>query len=138
MPTTSPDTCAHCGGKIPPRSDPRGRKARYCSDACRAAASRERRRARHAEELREAREQATLEFHSPDDFARGGAQILREIAAEFRRGEPPLVTHAAADLIAASDELSAAKREFSARESAKNAAPPRMNRRQRRAAKRRR
>lgn len=138
MPTTSPDTCAHCGGKIPPRGDPRGRKARYCSDACRAAASRERRRARHAEELREAREQAAIEFHSPDDFARGGAQILREIAAEFRRGEPPYVTHAAADLIAACNELGDAMREYNARESAKNATPPRMNRRQRRAAKRKR
>lgn len=34
--------CAHCGGAIPARADPRGRRARYCSGACRAAASRAR------------------------------------------------------------------------------------------------
>src|SRR5699024_2096952 len=34
--------CAHCGGAIPPRTDSRGRRARYCCGACRAAASRAR------------------------------------------------------------------------------------------------
>ena len=34
--------CAHCGGGIPGRIDPRGRRARYCCGACRAAASRAR------------------------------------------------------------------------------------------------
>lgn len=34
--------CAHCGGVIPGRLDPRGRRARYCCGACRAAASRAR------------------------------------------------------------------------------------------------
>ena len=34
--------CAQCGGPIPPRPDPRGQRARYCSGACRARASRER------------------------------------------------------------------------------------------------
>lgn len=34
--------CAHCGGAIPGRLDPRGRRARYCCGACRAAASRAR------------------------------------------------------------------------------------------------
>ena len=36
------EKCAHCGGAIPARSDPRGRRARYCCGACRAAASRAR------------------------------------------------------------------------------------------------
>ena len=35
-------SCAHCGGAIPGRLDPRGRRARYCCGACRAAASRAR------------------------------------------------------------------------------------------------
>lgn len=34
--------CAYCGAAIPARVDPRGRRARYCSGACRAAASRAR------------------------------------------------------------------------------------------------
>lgn len=33
--------CKRCGGSLPPRRDTRGRRAIYCSGACRAAAHRE-------------------------------------------------------------------------------------------------
>lgn len=61
----APDTCAHCDGPIPSRTDPRGRKAHYCSDACRAAASRARRELRHHQELAEARAQASATPRTP-------------------------------------------------------------------------
>ena len=59
--------CAHCGGDIPPRTDPRGRKARYCSSACRAAASRARRTQQHHAEVAEAREQLALDMQESSE-----------------------------------------------------------------------
>lgn len=84
------DTCAQCGGKIPPRPDPRGRRAKYCSDACRAAASRERARQRHAQEVEAARLQATLDLKTPQETL---AEIVQELEATTRiirdRGDVP-------------------------------------------------
>nr|CAH64540.1 hypothetical protein [Corynebacterium glutamicum] len=60
-------SCAYCGGLIPPRPDPRGRRAKYCSDACRAAASRERANKRHAQEVEAARLQAALDLKTPQE-----------------------------------------------------------------------
>ena len=84
------DTCAQCGGKIPPRPDPRGRRAKYCSDACRAAASRERARQRHAQEVEAARLQATLDLRTPQETL---AEIVQELEATTRiirdRGDVP-------------------------------------------------
>lgn len=71
----SEQQCRRCGDPLPPRSDPRGRPARYCSGACRAAASRARRAAevaaqppsseaviRAVEELAETAEHRALTF----------------------------------------------------------------------------
>lgn len=84
------DMCAQCGGEIPPRPDPRGRRAKYCSDACRAAASRERARQRHAQEVEAARLQATLDLRTPQETL---AEIVQELEATTRiirdRGDVP-------------------------------------------------
>ena len=84
------DTCAQCGGKIPPRPDPRGRRAKYCSDACRAAASRERARQRHAQEIEAARLQAELDLKTPQETL---AEVVQELEATTRiirdRGDVP-------------------------------------------------
>lgn len=84
------DMCAQCGGEIPPRPDPRGRRAKYCSDACRAAASRERARQRHAQEVEAARLQATLDLKTPQETL---AEIVQELEATTRiirdRGDVP-------------------------------------------------
>ena len=103
---TATDMCQQCGYSIPPRPDPRGRRAKYCSDACRAAASRERARQRHAEELAAAQAQATLDFRTPDDML---AEVVQELEAVARivqdRGEVPAslrpVVDAAQALVAA-------------------------------------
>ena len=52
--------CAQCGGPIPPRPDPRGQRARYCSGACRARASRERAAAKWRAEVEAEAEKARL------------------------------------------------------------------------------
>lgn len=83
-------SCAYCGGLIPPRPDPRGRRAKYCSDACRAAASRERARQRHAQEVEAARLQAALDLKTPQETL---AEIVQELQATTRiirdRGDVP-------------------------------------------------
>lgn len=75
----APATCAHCGGPIPPRTDPRGRKARYCSDACRAAASRARRELRHRQELIEARAQVSGAPRTPAEKLTDATQTVRAL-----------------------------------------------------------
>lgn len=75
----APATCAHCGGPIPPRTDPRGRKARYCCDACRAAASRARRKLRHRQELAEARAQASGAPRTPAEKLTDATQTVRAL-----------------------------------------------------------
>lgn len=70
--------CAWCGGKIPSRIDARGRKARYCSGACRAAAARERARTAHQDELKRAQERAQ------DTFVLGNpSEILATVVTEI-------------------------------------------------------
>lgn len=51
-----------CGNLFPPRSDPRGRRARFCSAACRSAAYRARKNAEHVAELETARTQTSIDF----------------------------------------------------------------------------
>ena len=83
-------SCAYCGGLIPPRPDPRGRRAKYCSDACRAAASRERANKRHAPEVEAARLQAALDLKTPQETL---AEVVQELEATTRiirdRGDVP-------------------------------------------------
>jgi len=75
----APAACAHCGGPIPSRTDPRGRKARYCSDACRAAASRARRELRHRQELAEARAQTNATTRTPAEKLTDDAETVRAL-----------------------------------------------------------
>lgn len=87
---TATGMCQRCGYPIPPRPDPRGRRAKYCSDACRAAASRERARQRHAEELAAAQSQAVLDFRTPDEALDEVVQELEAVARIVQdRGEVP-------------------------------------------------
>lgn len=91
--------CERCGAPIPPRTDPRGRKARYCSDACRAAASRERREQRHRDEVTQAREQLALRL--PHEQAADAAKLVREMTRDFHSGREFPVTPQHQELIAA-------------------------------------
>lgn len=75
----APATCAHCGSPIPSRTDPRGRKARYCSDVCRAAASRARRELRHRAELIEAGAQAGANPRTPAEKLTDAAETVRAL-----------------------------------------------------------
>ncbi|MFF2123761.1 hypothetical protein ACFVXH_41230, partial [Kitasatospora sp. NPDC058184] len=65
-------------------------RAKYCSDACRAAASRERARQRHAQEVEAARLQAALDLKTPQETL---AEIVQELEATTRiirdRGDVP-------------------------------------------------
>lgn len=77
--------CERCGKKIPPRLDPRGRKARFCSDACRAAANRKRRADEHQAALEEARVQSMIDLSPPPtwhDRCLDAEKVLRAIADE--------------------------------------------------------
>ena len=122
-------SCAYCGGLIPPRPDPRGRRAKYCSDACRAAASRERVAKRHAEELEAARSQMALEVRPPSEIL---AMVVTELDAAARiirdRGAVPAgmtnIVNAAFRVAVAAQDVSAPP-------------PPAPNRQQRRASKKR-
>lgn len=68
--------CIRCGGGLPVRVDPRGRPARYCSDACRASASRERASA-GARAARVQAEARAYERGKKDGYAEGWAEALR-------------------------------------------------------------
>lgn len=120
-------SCAYCGGLIPPRPDPRGRRAKYCSDACRAAASRERTNKRHADELETARSQMSLAVLPP---AQMSSMIVTELEAVERiirdRGEVPEAMTAI---------VNAAFRVAVAAQDATPPPPPALNRQQRRASK---
>ncbi|CCE54955.1 putative uncharacterized protein [Corynebacterium casei UCMA 3821] len=103
--------CAWCGNEIPPRIDPRGRKARYCSGACRAAAARERTRNAHQDELKRAQECAQDSFvlGNPSEIL---ATVVTEIDATTRlirdRGDVPAsceeMVNAARALVAAAEQ----------------------------------
>lgn len=103
--------CVWCGRKIPPKIDPRGRKARYCCGACRAAAARERARTAHQDELKRAQERAQDSFvlGSPSEIL---ATVVTEIDATTRllQSRPELLdscaemVNAARKLVAAVDE----------------------------------
>ena len=97
--------CEHCGAPIPPRTDPRGRKARYCSDACRTAASRVRREQRHRDEVAQAREQLTLRL--PDEQAADAAKLVREMTRDLRSGREFPATPQHQELIAAIKDFAA-------------------------------
>lgn len=73
--------CAQCGAPIPARLDPRGRRAVYCSPACRSAASRERAAARHAAELDEACAAAAgpVPASVEDRFLRVAHELIEEM-----------------------------------------------------------
>ena len=81
---TQKEVCERCGKPIPQRTDPRGRQARFCSGACRAAASRERRRRQHQEELAQAHEQATLKLRTPREEVADAARVVREMTRDLR------------------------------------------------------
>ncbi|MCT1428967.1 hypothetical protein M3G12_10730, partial [Corynebacterium sp. p3-SID1241] len=83
---TQKEVCERCGKPIPQRLDPRGRQARFCSGACRAAASRERRRREHQEELAQAHEQATLKLRTPREEVADAARVVREMTRDLRMG----------------------------------------------------
>lgn len=122
-------SCAYCGGLIPPRPDPRGRRAKYCSDACRAAASRERANKRHAEELEAARSQMALEVRPPSEIL---SMVVTELDAATRiirdRGAVPA---GMTDIVDAAFRVAVAAQDVSA------PPPPALNRQQRRASKKR-
>lgn len=63
--TTQATVCEHCGKPLNHRPTTRGRRRRFCNDACRAAASRERKKREHAAQLAQAREQLSLDLY-PD------------------------------------------------------------------------
>ncbi len=70
--------------------DPRGRRAKYCSDACRTAASRERARQRHAQELATAQQQAAVDMRTPEQMLADIRTELLIVAKIIRdRGEIP-------------------------------------------------
>ena len=135
---TERDECENCGGPIPPRTDPRGRKARYCSDACRAAASRKRREQRHRDALAEARNQMSLNLRTPAEEAGEAAKVVRTMVRNLREGREFSVTEQHQELVAAVHELAQVLNAAVAAEDAAAAVPQTGgNRAQRRAAKRR-
>lgn len=97
--------CEHCGKPIPPRTDPRGRRARFRSDACRAAASRERREQRHRDEVTQAREQLALRM--PDEQAADAAELVRTMPHDLRAGRKVPATPQHQELVAAIKEFTA-------------------------------
>jgi hypothetical protein len=95
--------CERCGEPIPPRTDPRGRKARYCSDACRAAAHRARREREHRAEVTQAREQLALRL--PHEQAADAARLVREMTRDLRTGREFPVTPQHQELVAAINDF---------------------------------
>lgn len=102
---SDPVFCEHCGRKNPPRLGLQGRAKRFCSDACRAAASRARRERKRLDELEKARLQSARDACGQDAMAREAAKILRDITAALLSNDRPMVTHAVGDLITAGQEL---------------------------------
>lgn len=121
--------CRRCGKPIPERLDPRGRPSQWCSGACRAAASRERREREHQAALEQARNQTTLTLRTRPEELTDAARVVREFTAALRTGAQIPITPEHRELIAA-------MREFSDLIAAQTApAAPVLNRQQRRARK---
>lgn len=135
---TERDECENCGGPIPRRTDPRGRKARYCSDACRAAASRKRREQRHRDALAEARNQMSLNLRTPAEEAAEATKVVRSMVQNLHQGREFPITEQHQELVAAIRELAQILDAAVAAEDAAPATKMGGNRAQRRAAKRRR
>lgn len=74
------DTCVHCGDPLALRHDRRGRKARFCSDACRSAAYRERKKREHADELEQARTQMAIDLE-PKRYT--SAYVIADLLESF-------------------------------------------------------
>lgn len=75
--------CAVCGGKLPARGDTRGRKAVYCSSACRSVAHRKRVADEHARALEEARAQLMLEMRCDDQRRKDAVAVIDELAEDL-------------------------------------------------------
>ena len=71
--------CAVCGGKLPARGDTRGRKAVYCSSACRSSAHRKRVADEHARALEEARSQLVLDVRDPTERLIEATEVVGEV-----------------------------------------------------------
>lgn len=56
--------CEHCGKPLNQGLTTRGRRRRFCSDACRAASSRDRKKREHAEQLVQARSQLSIDLRA--------------------------------------------------------------------------
>ena len=132
--TTQKEVCERCGKPIPQRTDPRGRQARFCSGACRAAASRERRRRQHQEELAQAHEQATLKLRTPREEVTDAARVVREMTRDLRTGREFYVSDEHQELVLAVREFA----ELMENNARRSAAPAGLNRAARRAKKKRR
>lgn len=129
--------CEFCSGRIPRRGDPRGRKARFCSDTCRAAASRKSREQRHRDEPAQVRKPDEFEFTNACRGSGRSGQCRAHNGAQFARGTRVFVTEQHRELVAAVHDL--AQILDAATPASGAVAPPalRSNRAQRRAAKRR-
>lgn len=125
--------CQRCGKPIPARLDPRGRPAQWCSGACRAAASRERREREHQDALERAHQQATLALRTPQEELTDAARVVRALVRDLRSGREFHVTDAHRELIAAVREFA----DLMAPQAAAQPAPA-LNRAQRRAQNKRR
>ena len=89
--TPEKQACEHCDSPLPPRWDTRGRKARFCSDACRSAAYRARKKREHATELAQARSQLSIDLRAASRSPAGDvAAELDGLAGRIRRGDPAL------------------------------------------------
>lgn len=95
--------CEWCGGPIPPRSDPRGQRARFCRPAHRAAAHRARAQAEHDAEVEEARSQMVLPVESLEERQDVAVATLRDTAEGFLVGKP--ITDSTISLVEAARQL---------------------------------
>lgn len=98
---------------------------------CRAAASRERRRRQHQEELAQAHEQATLKLRTPREEVADAARVIREMTHDLRTGREFYVSDEHQDLVLAVREFA----EFMEKNARRSVAPAGLNRAARRAKK---
>lgn len=129
--TSQKGVCERCGKPIPQRADPRGRQARFCSGAYRAAASRERRKRQYQEELAQAHEQATLKLRTPREGIADAAHVVREMTRDLRAGREFYVSDEHQELVIAVREFA----ELMEKNARRSAAPAGLSRAARRAKK---